>query len=49
MYSKTKSPVEGAGTLSWMMRWFYLMYDMYTSGKYQFTKTADFKKFHRGG
>ncbi|MFN8252477.1 MAG: family 43 glycosylhydrolase [Ferruginibacter sp.] len=43
---QTKSPVEGAGTFKLNDgSGFILMYDMYTSGKYQFTKTADFKNF----
>jgi arabinoxylan arabinofuranohydrolase len=43
---QTKSPVEGAGTFKLNDgSGFVLMYDMYTSGKYQFTKTTDFKTF----
>ncbi len=43
---QTKSPVEGAGTFKLNDgSGFILMYDMYTSGKYQFTKTTDFKTF----
>jgi len=43
---QTKSPVEGAGTFKLNDGSGYvLMYDMYTSGKYQFTKTTDFKNF----
>ncbi|MBV4357558.1 family 43 glycosylhydrolase [Parasegetibacter sp. MAH-26] len=43
---QTKSPVEGAGTFKLNDGSGYvLMYDMYTSGKYQFTKTTDFKSF----
>ncbi len=43
---QTKSPVEGAGTFKLNDGGgFILMYDMYTSGKYQFTKTGDFKTF----
>lgn len=42
----TKSPVEGAGTFKLNDgSGFILMYDMYTSGRYQFTKTTDFKTF----
>jgi hypothetical protein len=43
---QTKSPVEGAGTFKLNEgSGFILMYDMYTSGKYQFTKTKDLKTF----
>jgi hypothetical protein len=43
---QTKSPVEGAGTFRLNDGSGYvLMYDMYTSGRYQFTKTTDFKNF----
>ncbi|MGC4102606.1 family 43 glycosylhydrolase [Ferruginibacter sp.] len=43
---QTKSPVEGAGTFKLNDGSGYiLMYDMYTSGSYQFTKTTDFKNF----
>ena len=43
---QTTSPVEGAGTFKLNDGSGYiLMYDMYTSGKYQFTKTKDFKTF----
>ncbi|MDH7460103.1 family 43 glycosylhydrolase [Chitinophagaceae bacterium 26-R-25] len=43
---QTKSPVEGAGTFKLNDGSGYvLMYDMYTGGKYQFTKTTDFKNF----
>ena len=43
---QTKSPVEGAGTFKLNDgSGFILMYDMYTSGKYQFTKTKDLKTF----
>lgn len=43
---QTKSPVEGAGTFKLNDGSGYiLMYDMYTSGTYQFTKTTDFKTF----
>jgi arabinoxylan arabinofuranohydrolase len=43
---QTKDAVEGAGTfkLNNKNEWI-LMYDMYTSGKYQFTKTTDFLNF----
>ena len=43
---QTKSPVEGAGTFKLNDGSGYiLMYDMYTSGRYQFTKTKDLKTF----
>jgi arabinoxylan arabinofuranohydrolase len=43
---QTKSPVEGAGTFKLNDGSGYvLMYDMYTSRKYQFTKTKDFNSF----
>ncbi|MBW8687875.1 glycoside hydrolase family 43 protein [Chitinophaga sp. B61] len=43
---QTDRPVEGAGTFKLNDGSGYiLMYDMYTSGKYQFTKTTDFKHF----
>ena len=43
----TSSPVEGAGTFKLNDGSGYvLMYDMYTSGRYQFTKTADLKNFN---
>lgn len=43
---QTASPVEGAGTFRLNDGSGYvLMYDMYTSGRYQFTKTADLKNF----
>jgi len=43
---QTKSPVEGAGTFKLNDGSGYiLMYDMYTSGRYQFTRTADLKTF----
>lgn len=42
----TKSPVEGAGTFKLNDGSGYiLMYDMYTSGRYQFTKTKDLQHF----
>ncbi len=43
---QTKSPVEGAGTFTLNDGSGYiLMYDMYTSGRYQFTKTTDLQHF----
>ncbi|GAB2806495.1 glycoside hydrolase family protein [Ferruginibacter profundus] len=43
---QTKSPVEGAGTFKLNDgNGFILMYDMYTSGRYQFTKTKDLQHF----
>ncbi|RYZ54887.1 MAG: beta-xylosidase, partial [Chitinophagaceae bacterium] len=43
---QTKSPVEGAGTFRLNNGDGYvLMYDMYTSGCYQFTKTKDLQTF----
>lgn len=43
---QTTSPVEGAGTFPLNDGSGYvLMYDMYTSGRYQFTKTKDLKNF----
>ncbi|WP_245552115.1 glycoside hydrolase family 43 protein [Chitinophaga pinensis] len=43
---QTDKPVEGAGTFRLNDGSGYiLMYDMYTSGRYQFTKTTDFKTF----
>ena len=43
---QTTKPVEGAGTFKLNDgSGFILMYDMYTSGRYQFTKTTDFKHF----
>lgn len=43
---QTDKPVEGAGTFKLNDGSGYiLMYDMYTSGRYQFTKTTDFKNF----
>ena len=43
---QTTSPVEGAGTFKLNNSPNYiLMYDMYTSGKYQFTRTSDFAHF----
>jgi arabinoxylan arabinofuranohydrolase len=43
---QTSSPVEGAGTFKLNNSPDYiLMYDMYTSGKYQFTRTRDLQNF----
>jgi arabinoxylan arabinofuranohydrolase len=43
---QTSSPVEGAGTFKLNNSPDYiLMYDMYTSGKYQFTRTRDLAHF----
>lgn len=44
--NQTKDPVEGAGTfkLNDSDTWI-LMYDVYTKGKYQFTKTNDLQHF----
>lgn len=43
---QTQRPVEGAGTFKLNDGSGYiLMYDVYTSGQYQFTKTTDFKQF----
>ncbi|QKG55312.1 family 43 glycosylhydrolase [Hymenobacter sp. BRD128] len=43
---QTTSPVEGAGTFKLNNSDDYiLMYDMYTSGKYQFTRTHDLEHF----
>lgn len=43
---QTKYPVEGAGVFKLNNSNDYiLMYDLYTKGKYQFTKTSDFKNF----
>jgi len=43
---QTASPVEGAGTFKLNDGSGYvLMYDMYTSGRYQFTKTKDLQNF----
>ncbi len=43
---QTKDAVEGAGVFKLNNQEGYiLMYDLYTSGKYQFTKTTDFKKY----
>lgn len=43
---QTKDPVEGAGTFKLNNSDDYiLMYDMYTTGKYQFTRTRDLQNF----
>jgi arabinoxylan arabinofuranohydrolase len=43
---QTSSPVEGAGTFKLNNSPDYiLMYDLYTSGKYQFTRTRDLQNF----
>lgn len=43
---QTKDPVEGAGTFKLNNSNSYiLMYDMYTQGKYQFTRTDDLEHF----
>jgi len=43
---QTKDPVEGAGVFRLNNgEGFILMYDLYTKGKYQFTKTNDLKSF----
>ncbi|WP_413669047.1 family 43 glycosylhydrolase [Mucilaginibacter sp. Mucisp86] len=43
---QTKDPVEGAGTFKLNDGSGYiLMYDMYTQGKYQFTRTTDLENF----
>lgn len=43
---QTKDPVEGAGVFKLNTgEGFILMYDLYTKGKYQFTKTKDLKSF----
>ena len=43
---QTTSPVEGAGTFKLNDSGDYvLMYDMYTSGRYQFTRTSDLEHF----
>jgi len=43
---QTKDPVEGAGVFKLNNgEGYILMYDVYTKGKYQFTKTTDFKNF----
>ena len=43
---QTKDPVEGAGVFKLNNgEGYILMYDLYTKGKYQFTKTKDLKKF----
>ncbi|MBO9618154.1 MAG: family 43 glycosylhydrolase [Niabella sp.] len=43
---QTKDPVEGSGTFALNDGSGYiLMYDVYTKGRYQFTKTSDLKNF----
>ena len=43
---QTKDPVEGAGVFKLNGRDEYiLMYDVYTKGRYQFTRTKDFRNF----
>lgn len=43
---QTSEHVEGAGTFKLIeLDKYILMYDMYMSGKYQFTETTDFKNF----
>ncbi len=43
---QTKEPVEGAGVFKLINEDAYiLMYDVYTSGKYQFTKSTDLENF----
>jgi hypothetical protein len=43
---QTTRPVEGAGTFKLNDgSGFILMYDMYTSGRYQFTQSSDLKNF----
>jgi len=43
---QTTLPVEGAGTFKLNdCSGYILMYDMYTSGRYQFTRTTDLKNF----
>ncbi|MBC3539134.1 family 43 glycosylhydrolase [Rufibacter sp. H-1] len=43
---QTKDPVEGAGVFKLIDEEGYiLMYDVYTKGKYQFTKTTDLQNF----
>ncbi|KJD34689.1 beta-xylosidase [Tamlana nanhaiensis] len=45
-YDQTDAAVEGAGTFKLINSDEYiLMYDMYTSGKYQFTKSTDLENF----
>tara|TARA_R100001369_G_scaffold75367_1_gene104242 strand:+ start:764 stop:2920 length:2157 start_codon:yes stop_codon:yes gene_type:complete len=45
-YDQTDAPVEGSGIFKLIDSDEYiLMYDMYTSGKYQFTKTKDLQNF----
>lgn len=43
---QTKDPVEGAGVFKLNNgEGYILMYDVYTKGKYQFTKTKDLENF----
>lgn len=43
---QTKDPVEGAGVFKFNNGAGYiLMYDVYTKGRYQFTKTTDLENF----
>lgn len=43
---QTREPVEGAGVFKLNQgKDYILMYDMYTTGKYQFTRSADFNEF----
>ncbi|TDH24622.1 beta-xylosidase [Segetibacter sp. 3557_3] len=43
---QTKDPVEGGGTFKLNNgQGYILMYDVYTKGRYQFTKTTDFENF----
>lgn len=43
---QTKDPVEGAGVFKLNnSKAYILMYDVYTKGKYQFTKTSDLQNF----
>ena len=43
---QTKYPVEGAGVFKLNnSKDYILMYDLYTKGKYQFTKTSDLENF----
>ena len=45
-FDQTDAPVEGSGIFNLIDSDEYiLMYDMYTSGKYQFTKTKDLQNF----
>jgi arabinoxylan arabinofuranohydrolase len=42
---QTPYPVEGAGVYPLNNKDYVLMYDVYTTGRYQFTQTTDFKNF----